>query len=229
VSLGVAFGAVIAGIVVWLALVRKLSARSWEPDGAVIELGSYRQLDIPAAKIGFWTLLAVITSLFGLFISAYYMRMNHSGTMGGHTDWSSIPKPSILWLNTVCLVAASMAMQWARNAARRRQLDMMRSALVTGGMLTLAFLAGQLSAWAQVSDSLCFTLRNPAIAFFYLLTAVHGAHLLGGIFVWGKTLARSGSRHAPLDSAGLTVELCSVYWHYLLLIWLLLFGLLLLT
>ena len=128
-SLAVAFGAVIAGIIVWAALVRKLSTRSWETHGAIVELGTYRQTEIPAAKIGLFVFLAVVTSLFGLFITAYYMRMGHGhAAMAGHSDWSSIPKPRILWANTAVLVAASAAMQCARNSASkealRSQLDL---------------------------------------------------------------------------------------------------------
>jgi len=228
-SLGIAFGAVIAGIVVWAMLVRKLSGRPWETNSAVVELGTYRQSEIPAAKVGLWTFLAVITSLFGLFISAYYMRMTHGhSALDSHTDWSSIPKPTVLWLNTAFLMGSSVAMQWARHAASQGNTRAMRSSLAIGGLLTLAFLLGQLAAWSQVHDSLCFSLRNPAVAFFYVLTAVHGAHLLGGIFVWGRTLQRIGNQRTALESR-LTVELCSVYWHYLLLVWLVLFGLLLST
>ena len=69
---------------------------------------------------------------------------------------------------------------------------------------------------------------NPANAFFYLLTGVHGLHLLGGLVVWVRTAARM-ARGAELDDVRLSVELCTVYWHYLLLVWLVLFGLLLLT
>ena len=65
-----------------------------------------------------------------------------------------------------------------------------------------------------------FAPANPAIAFFYLLTAVHGLHLLGGLFVWGRTLSRMRSKDVELIDVRLSVELCSVYWHYLLLVWL---------
>jgi cytochrome c oxidase subunit 3 len=74
-----------------------------------------------------------------------------------------------------------------------------------------------------------YLLGNPAVAFFYLLTAVHGLHLLGGLFVWGKTVIRMARPRVELVDLRLSVELCTVYWHYLLLVWLVLFGLLLST
>jgi cytochrome c oxidase subunit 3 len=97
-----------------------------------------------------------------------------------------------------------------------------------GGGLTLLFLAGQLAAWQQMSSSGYLMRSNPAVAFFYMLTAVHGLHLLGGLLVWGRTLVRMWAG-AELVDIHLSVKLCSIYWHYLLLVWLVLFALLLYT
>jgi cytochrome c oxidase subunit III len=229
VSLPVAYAALITAVVVWLLLVRKLSAKSWEtqPAGAA-EVSGNR---FPPARVGLWVFLAVITSLFGLFVSAYYMRMGGHGA-GGETvvqDWAPLPDPPVLWLNTAILIAASVAMQMARSAVVRGQPQRTWTSLLLGGLLTLLFLAGQFHAWRILSHADFFTPRNPAIAFFYLLTAVHGAHLLGGLFVWGRTMNRMRSKEVELIDVKLSVELCSVYWHYLLLVWLGLFAMLLST
>src|SRR5208282_4376655 len=171
---------------------------------------------LPAATIGLWTFLGVITSLFGLFIAAYHMRM-----MQGiqHGDWNHFPVPRLLWGNTCVLMLGSVAMEWARSAAERGELARLRPRLIAGGVLTAAFLLGQLLAWRQVRAAEYFSPSNPAVAFFYLLTAVHGLHLLGGLGVWARTIARlSAPRVRPLDIS-LTVGLCTVYWHYLLLVW----------
>jgi cytochrome c oxidase subunit 3 len=74
-----------------------------------------------------------------------------------------------------------------------------------------------------------FSPANPAVAFFYVLTAVHGLHLVGGLAVWARTLARSLRKDVELIDVRLSVELTSVYWHYLLLVWLGLFAILLST
>lgn len=227
-SLTVAYAALLTGVIVWLLLVRKLSAKSWEatvgPDG-VAETSTGR---FPPARIGLWMFLAVVTSLFGLFVSAYYMRMGEHGH-GGGGDWHAFAEPTILWLNTGVLILASVAMQWARAAVRRSQADRTWTGLMIGGPLTLVFLAGQFYAWREIRHAEFFTPRNPAVAFFYLLTAVHGLHLLGGLYVWGRTLMRMRSKEVELIDVGLSVELCSVYWHYLLLVWLGLFAVLLST
>jgi cytochrome c oxidase subunit 3 len=221
-SLSIAFAALLAGVVVWALLARRLTAKPWETSGSPEEAEAGSAVSLPPAKIGLLILLAVITSLFGLFISAYWMRMEHA-----HGDWSPLAVPRLLWLNTATLILSSAGMQWARGGARRAQPDRVRVGLIAGGVLAWAFLAGQLLAWRQLNASGYFVASNPAIAFFYLLTGVHGLHLLGGLFVWGKTVARMAQGGVELIDLRLSVELCTVYWHYLLLVWLVLFAVLL--
>ena len=67
----------------------------------------------------------------------------------------------------------------------------MRSGLLASGVLTFAFLAGQLAVWQQLSASGYLVAANPANAFFYLLTALHALHVLGGLVAWGRTSARA--------------------------------------
>jgi cytochrome c oxidase subunit III len=221
-SLSIAFVALLAGVVVWALLARRLTAKPWETSGSPEETEAGSAVSLPPAKIGLLILLAVITSLFGLFISAYWMRMEHA-----HGDWSPLAVPRLLWLNTATLILSSAGMQWARGGAMRAQPDRVRVGLIAGGVLAWAFLAGQLLAWRQLNASGYFMASNPAIAFFYLLTGVHGLHLLGGLFVWGKTVARMAQGGVELIDLRLSVELCTVYWHYLLLVWLVLFAVLL--
>ena len=166
----------------------------------------------------------MITSLFGLFISAYWMRMEHA-----HGDWNPLAVPRVLWLNTAMLILSSAGMQWARAAVGRGQAERLRIALIAGGALAWAFLGGQLLAWSQLRASGHFVASNPAIGFFYLLTGVHGLHLLGGLVVWVKTVVRMAKAGVELVDLRLSVELCTVYWHYLLLVWLVLFAVLLST
>jgi cytochrome c oxidase subunit III len=226
-NLYVAYTALFIGVAVWFLLVRKLRAKPWEVQAAPTTAES-EEPGTPTAKIGLWVFLCVITSLFGLFISAYYMRM------GGHghttaTDWAQLTDPAVLWLNTLLLILASVAMQSSRASVARGRADRTRDGLMIGGLLTLAFLAGQFYAWRQIVVAGDFSPRNPAVAFFYLLTAVHGLHLLGGLYVWARTLLRLHSKDVELIDVRLSVDLCTVYWHYLLLVWLGLFALLLST
>lgn len=225
-SLSVAYTALLAGVVLWAVLVYKLRARPWEAQ-ALAQAGAGFDA-VPPKRIGLWVFLAVITSLFCLFVSAYYMRMgSHAGHGGG--DWVAINDPSILWINTVVLILSSVAMQSARTAITRGEAELTRLRLLAAGLLTGAFLIGQFFAWRQLRLAEYFTPNNPAVAFFYVLTAVHGLHLLGGLLVWSRTLQRAMRKDVELIDVRLSVELTTVYWHYLLLVWLGLFAVLLST
>jgi cytochrome c oxidase subunit 3 len=228
VNIWVAYGALLSGVLLWLFLVRKLSARSWEaePAGASATVDTE---DRHPAKVGLWVFLGVVTSLFALFISAYYMRMGHGH--GAVHDWHPVSEPKVLWLNTALLLLSSVAMQWARSNAQRGAKARTRDGLLLGGLLTFAFVIGQLYAWQQVVPPTTdgWFLRDPAIAFFYVLTAVHGLHLLGGIYVCGRTLLRLQAQDVEAIDVRVSVELCTTYWHFLLIVWLVLFGLLLAT
>jgi cytochrome c oxidase subunit III len=227
-SLGVAFGALITGILVWAIIVRQLTVKPWELELAGAGEQTREISRFTTTRFGLWIFLAVVTSLFALFFSAYYIRM------GGHahdtvSDWTPVIEPQILWLNSALLIAASVSMQWARASILRGRGKKAFEGLLIAGLATLAFLAGQYFAWQNLATAGFFSPSNPAIAFFYLLTAVHGLHLLGGLFVWARTLVRMRKREFELVEARFSVELCAIYWHYLLIVWLALFALLLST
>ena len=143
-------------------------------------------------------------------------------------DWHPLNEPGVLWLNSGALVLASIALQVTSSAAKRGQLLTVKAGLITAGVCTALFLIGQLVAWQQLNASGYFMTGNPANSFFYLLTALHGLHLLGGMWVWGRTTFRVLTGADP-ESVRLSVELCTVYWHYLLLVWVVLFAVLLST
>lgn len=229
-SITAAYLALLTGVIVWAILVRRFTARSWELQGVGVDTRSVESAARPPAKIGLWVFLAVVTSLFALFATAYYMRMGH-GHMAGmtHGDWQAISESPILWVNTVLLIASSLAMQWTRTSLPRSDVSNTRRGLALAGLLAFAFIVGQLFAWDELRDSSLFSPRNPAVAFFYVLTAIHALHLLGGLVVWSRTLFRLRRREAEIVDVSLSVELCTVYWHYLLFVWLGLFVLLLST
>ncbi len=204
----------------WL-LRQTLNTQPWDANDPVENQPGRGVINIDPAKIGLLSFIAVVTSLFALFLSAYMMRMK----LG---DWSPLPEPDLLWANTAILVLASIAFQLTRNAATKGQQAAVKTWLLVGGVCTALFLMGQLVAWQQLSAGGYLITGNPANAFFYLLTALHGLHLLGGMWVWGRTTTRVLTG-ADVESVRLSVELCTIYWHYLLLVWVGLFGLLLST
>jgi cytochrome c oxidase subunit 3 len=221
VDVNLLFTALLAAVLVWFLLVRKLRAKSWIAKGVISEDGLAA---IPPQRVGLWVFLGVVTSLFMLFIIIYRER-------SGFPDWRPLADPRMLWFNTALLVIASVALQRARNAAEQGRLGAQRINLTAAGVFTIGFLAGQTYAWREVAAAGHFMATNPADAFFYLLTGLHGLHLLGGLYVWAKATLNSWQEFEPDDverAAGLrvSVALCSVYWHYLLLLWLVLFYML---
>jgi cytochrome c oxidase subunit 3 len=223
--------AMLTAVTVWWLLIQRLKEKPWTKQGVVST--SQDTQPTPAGKIGLWVFLAVVSSLFGLFASAYFMRMRHVHG-GGLEDWMPLAEPSVLWINTLVLVLASGAMQVARNRADRDELDGVRSYFTLAAVLTLLFLSGQVFAWEQVSAVSGYDRGNPAYTFFILLTAVHGLHLVGGLFVLARTTVRVWRPTTKLavvtrSRIRLSVQLCTTYWHWLLLIWLGLFALLLST
>jgi cytochrome c oxidase subunit 3 len=200
-------------------LFHQLMEKPWAPiQGNVVDLHDGSAFSLPTPTLGLRVFLAVVTVLFLLLIMAYSSRMEFE-------DWRPAPQPSLLWLNTAMLVLSSVAMQWAKIAVRRGEIDGVTNGLSAGGVFAIAFLGGQLVAWRQLSALVAFDITNPAIAFFYLITALHGLHLLGGLVAWGWTAANVW-RGVDVVHVRLSVELCTVYWHFLLLVWLVLFGLL---
>ena len=159
--------------------------------------------------------------LFGLFIAAYFIRM-------GYADWRPIPVPVLLWLNTVILIAGSIFMQWSVVSARRDRRETMRLGLYLGGGCAIVFLVGQWLAWRQLGELGYFIDSNPSNGFFYMLTAVHGIHLLGGLVAWVRAVIRT-QKTSDTGRIRMILELCATYWHFLLLVWLVLFGLTLMT
>jgi cytochrome c oxidase subunit 3 len=210
--------AIMAIVVGWL--VRKtLNTTPWVEQRSVEMSGRDSALPLLPVQVGLGVFLTVATSFFALLVAAYHMRM-------AEADWMTLDLPKVLWLNTAVLVLASVAMQGTLVAARRGQIDGVRKGLVAGGIFSFAFLAGQIWAWQQLNASGQFTAANPAYAFFLLLTTVHGIHLLGGLTVWARATVRA-ARESEFAKVRLSVELCTVYWHFLLVVWAALFAVLL--
>jgi len=221
-------GLVIAVGALWLFR-QTLHVKPWVEERPVegLPTGSGSSFSASPAAVGLGVFLAVATSLFALSICAYFMRM-----MAG--DWRTLVFPSVLWLNTCALILSDLATRSARTAVRRPDIGRVRVGLTAGAVLSVAFLVGQVWAWQQLNASGYFggadsggaVAADPANSFFYLFTGLHGVHLLGGLWVLGGTTARAWQPGIRAESVRRRVELCAVYWRYLLLVWLVLLALL---
>ena len=170
-----------------------------------------------ARKVGLWVFMAVVCSLFMLFSVAYVMRM-------AMADWQPLRYvPWQLWLSTAVLLAASVAWEGARRSAAHQMAQL-------ACVLSLVFLVVQLWAW-QAMTAMNFTVSgNPASSFFYLLTGLHGLHVVGGLVAAVLAAVLAGERqHGSESRVRSGMLLCARYWHFLLLLWLALFALLFLV
>ena len=217
-EIGLIFLAIMLGSLLFWLLKSTFNAEPWV--AKPVEEAAYQApFNARPRIVALTTLLAVITSFFALIMSAYALRME----LG---DWIPLTEPRLLWINTGILVAASIVFQWTRNAAVRGRTSRLRPGMLATGALTVAFLLGQLIAWQQLDASGQFITTNPSNAFFYLMTGVHAVHILGGMFVWARATLRLWSGSADVRRS---IELCTIYWHFLLLVWIVMFGLLLST
>lgn len=206
---------------------KRLAEKPWlAQPGTVVDLrtASYAASNQKVALVVF---LAIVGVLFFLFFAAYHMRLEPLEFGGQQSDWVPMPEPPLLWFNTIVLGLASVAYEWARRACNRGQTGTAKLAFLVAGGITLAFLALQLVVWNQLIARGYYAYANPANSFFFLITGVHGVHLLGGLVAW----ARAARRFAASDAEGAdpadvnirlrrSVDLCALYWHFLLLIWL---------
>lgn len=219
-SIVLLFVAVVSAIALWWLWHQGLFAKPWLEEGAPSDMRGMSTTLLPASKVGLGVFLAVVSALFALLISAYVMRMPTG-------DWLPLPLPSVLWFNTAMLVLSSVTLYSAERAAHQGWMDGVRGGVLAAGVTALVFLIGQLLAWRQLMAEGYFLSANPANAFFYLMTALHGMHVAGGLVALGRTGAKIwDDDQVEMRDASLSVELCATYWHFLLLVWLVLLVLL---
>lgn len=214
------FLAAVAAIVIWWLAGQRLTSKPWLETGSV-QLPDHHGADrapVPAVKIGLFVFLGVVGAVFSLAVSAYFMR-------AASVDWWATPVPRLLWVNTAALALSSAALQWAKREAQRDRMESLRPALVAGLALAVFFLVGQIQAWRELTAAGYVLADNPSNSFFYMLTGLHGLHILGGLAVLAHTTVRAFSPDIAAERLRLSVDLCAIYSHFMLLVWLLLFAL----
>jgi cytochrome c oxidase subunit III len=169
----------------------------------------------PPSATGIWVVLASITMTFAAFTSALIVRQ------GGAKDWHHLTLPWILYLNTVVLLASSVALELARREVgafmrgRRTEGANPSRWLYIALSLGLLFVAGQYVAWLQLRSQGLYLATNPNSSFFYVLTAVHALHVsggLGGLVRVIRKLNNGTLRKSTLDAT-------SHYWHFMDALW----------
>ncbi|MBI3932342.1 MAG: cytochrome c oxidase subunit 3 [Acidobacteria bacterium] len=162
------------------------------------------------ALFGVCAFLGTVTMLFVGMTSAYMVRR-------ASADWRPLAPPAILWLNTGALLASSAALEVARRRFRGWDLPAARTWVAVTGLLGALFVAGQYGAWRALAAQGIFLASNPHSSFFYVLTGLHGLHLLGGL-AWFAAVA-SRLRRMTLTPGEDGLRLFAVYWHFLAGLW----------
>lgn len=174
-------------------------------------------------RIGMWVALAAILMMFTALTSAYIVRAASSN------DWRPIAMPQILLLSTALIVASSGTLEMARRKLKEAfEVSYHRWLLMTTA-LGVAFVGSQLLAWRQLVGQGVYVGSNPHSSFFYLLTATHGVHLLGGLIA--LTYLRLRTRRTERDGQALAkrhavADAVTLYWHFMDGLWIYLFLLL---
>jgi len=170
-----------------------------------------------------WLALAAIVMMFTALTSAYIVRAASAN------DWHPIAMPRILLLSTALIVLSSATLETARRKLKAAFESSYKRWLLLTTMLGVAFVVSQLLAWRQLVRQGTYVSSNPHSSFFYLLTATHGVHLMGGLLALVYLLVRTSQasvdervkakRYASADAV-------TLYWHFMDGLWIYLFGLL---
>jgi cytochrome c oxidase subunit 3 len=174
-------------------------------------------------RIGMWVAMASILMLFTALSSAYIVRAASAN------DWQPLRMPRVLLLSTALIIVSSLTLEFARRKLKSGEQRAHKSLLVLTTLLGLGFLGSQLFAWKQLARQGIYISSNPHSSFFYLLTATHGMHLLGGLaglgFLTLHSRLRANDELAAAKSHAQT-DAVSLYWHFMDALWIYLFLLL---
>lgn len=182
--------------------------RGWGGGG-----GDGRGADRRASFTGLFVLLAASTMVFAALTSAFVVRRGLSD------DWTSMHKPPILWLNTAILLASSVVLDRSRGALKRHDRSKFNIWWTSGTVLGFLFLIGQAIAWYQLKSQGVYISSNPSSSFFYVLTASHAFHLMGGVaaLVYVDVQALR-LRLGPAKRTA--IDVTAIFWHFLDGLWL---------
>ena len=169
------------------------------------------------ARFGLWLFLGTLTMMFIGFTSAYMVRRLSP-------DWAQLKPPGQLWVNTLVLLASSGTLEAARRRLRGWNVAGMAPWLLATGGLGALFVVGQLAAWSVLVSRGYFVSSNPHNSFFYLLSGVHGLHLVVGLIWFAVVLVKARRLAYTPGEDGL--GMFAIYWHFLTGLWIYLMFLL---
>jgi cytochrome c oxidase subunit 3 len=208
-------------------ILRNLRDKPWLHPTAAATAAQYPGPDTSAAmRILLRFILAIVGVLFFLFIITFLARSQYPDfeALAGQ-PWQPFTDPSRLWFNTALLACASIAMQCGLGGTRAGKLNVTVAGISAAVFFTILFLVAQFDLWMHLQSMGFYMAGSPATSYFYLLTAIHGLHLIGGLVVLSNVVFRVWYDNNP-QSLTAPLQLCTTYWHFLLGVWIVLFALL---
>lgn len=162
-----------------------------------------------------WLFIVSIIMLFAAFTSAYLVRRAEG-------NWTEFELPNLFWVSTVVLLASSLTMHFAYNAAKKDQIMVLKTSISITFVLGLLFLILQYYAWVQLVERNVFFVGNPSGSFVYVFSGLHGLHLVSGLVV--LLFALVAAFRLKVNANSLTqIKICTTYWHFLDALWIYLF------
>src|ERR1043165_3709654 len=174
-------------------------------------------------RVAIWVAIASIVMLFTALISAYIVRMASSD------DWTPLRMPKVLWLSTTVILISSVTIEISKRSLQHQRNGEYGMWLTLTALLGVVFVGAQYAAWRNLARQGVYMATNPHSSFFYLFTAVHGLHVLGGLLALAYLLLRTRQKRDTVEGELRRVgaaEAATVYWHFLDGLWICLFLLL---
>jgi cytochrome c oxidase subunit 3 len=173
-------------------------------------------------RLGIKVLILALSMLFAASIVGYMVIRLRAPA------WPppGVPRlPGTLWISTLIIVISSVTMQTAVRAAREGRRLALRVAMLLTTLLGVAFLISQTLNWFALAAA-NLTARTNLYGFtFFMLTGLHAAHVFGGVIPLVVVSAGAWrGRYSAAFHPG--VEYCALYWHFLAVVWVVLFALL---
>ena len=163
-------------------------------------------------------IFGVSTVLFSLIVTGYLYSIPAT------QDTQYLLKPNLLWLNTLILLSVTFFFNKVTKDLKKNIVQRVKVNLLIIGLLSYAFLFGQIFFWFQLMESGNYVSTNNYFSSFYIFTALHGLHLLGGLFFWGKIFSKVNKlKSEEIISEKKSVDALSLYWTFLLIVWIVFF------
>jgi cytochrome c oxidase subunit 3 len=171
-------------------------------------------------KFALWLFIGSVIMLFAALTSAYIVRQAEG-------NWLSFDLPVLFTISTLVILGSSFTMQFAYWSAKKDNLESVKILVTITAVLGLAFLILQFEGWKDLVSKQVYLVGNPSGSFLYIITGLHGLHLISAIVFLLIVLVATYRYHVHSKNL-VQIEMCLTYWHFLGGLWLYLFVFLLL-